>query len=204
MTWPDARARTSGRLPALVALVGLLLAAVPLGAQERAPFLFINQERILTGSEAGQRLLAEEEAARDGLRAEARSIDAAFEAEERELTERRPELDPEEFRRLADDFDARVVEARRQQDERSEALAQEFDRRRRAFYAQVAPILVELMDRYRAQAIFDENSVLLADQALNITEAVIAEIDARAAAPETEPAAPADPPEAPEEGGGGN
>ena len=38
-----------------------------------------------------------------------------------------------------------------------------------------------LMDRYRAQAIFDENSVLLADQSLNITEAVIAEIDARAA-----------------------
>ena len=34
------------------------------------------------------------------------------------------------------------------------------------------------MDRYGALAIFDENSVLLADQALNITEAVIAEIDA--------------------------
>ncbi len=35
-----------------------------------------------------------------------------------------------------------------------------------------------LMDRYGAQAIFDENSVLLADQTLNITAAVIAEIDA--------------------------
>ena len=39
-----------------------------------------------------------------------------------------------------------------------------------------------LMDRYGAKAIFDENSVLLADQSLNITEAVIAEIDARARA----------------------
>ena len=38
-----------------------------------------------------------------------------------------------------------------------------------------------LMDRYGAKAIFDENSVLLADQSLNITEAVIAEIDARPA-----------------------
>ena len=37
-----------------------------------------------------------------------------------------------------------------------------------------------LMDRYGAKAIFDENSVLLADQSLNITQAVIAEIDARA------------------------
>ena len=41
-----------------------------------------------------------------------------------------------------------------------------------------------LMDRYRAKAIFDETSVLLADQSLNITEAVIAEIDAGAAAPD--------------------
>jgi hypothetical protein len=52
----------------------------------------------------------------------------------------------------------------------------------------VAPILVSLMDRYRAKAILDENSVLLADQSLNITAAVIAEIDAQAAREEAEPA----------------
>ena len=46
-----------------------------------------------------------------------------------------------------------------------------------------------LMDRYQAKAIFDETSVLLADQSLNITEAVIAEIDAHGAeaAPEAAP-----------------
>ena len=71
----------------------------------------------------------------------------------------------------------------------------EFDQRRRQFYARVAPILVSLMDRYGAKAIFDENSVLLADQSLNITEAVIAEIDAQA--PPATPEAPAAPPEAP-------
>jgi Skp family chaperone for outer membrane proteins len=149
----------------------------------RAGFLFINQERILTGSRAGQALLADEEEARDKLRTEARAIDTAFEQEEQALTERRPTLPPEEFQALADAFDARVVEARREQDARSTTLAQEFDQRRRQFYAQVAPILVMLMDRFGAQAIFDENSVLLADQALNITEQVIAEIDARAEDP---------------------
>ena len=88
-----------------------------------------------------------------------------------------------------------MVAARREQDERSAALAAEFDRRRRQFYAQVAPILVELMARYRAQAIFDENSVLLADQGLNITAAVIAEMDARAPQPAPEAAPPAETPE---------
>ena len=164
-----------------------------------APFLYINQEQILTGSKTGQALLAEEERQRDALRTEARALDQSFEAEERQLTEQRPTLPPDEFRKLSDAFDARVVQARRDQDARAAALAQEFDQRRRQFYARVAPILVMLMDRYQAKAIFDETSVLLADQSLNITDAVIAEIDARAAetapeaAPEGEPAAPSPP-----------
>jgi Skp family chaperone for outer membrane proteins len=185
--------------PVLAATV--LVAALAAGAarcQEAAApgFLIINQEQILTGSEAGRQLLAEEERQRDALRNEARALDSAFEAEERRLTEQRPDLDPAEFRRLSDEFDARVVQARRDQDTRSATLAQEFDQRRRAFYARVAPILVMLMDRYGAKAILDENSVLLADQSLNITAAVIAEIDATAAepAPAEEDSAPAPPP----------
>jgi Skp family chaperone for outer membrane proteins len=186
---------------ALALALAVLALAGPAPAQVAvaSPFLIINQERLLTGSRMGQEILAEEERQRDALRAEARALDASFEAEERQLTEQRPTLPPEEFRKLSDAFDARVVEARRQQDERAGALAQEFDQRRRAFYARVAPILVMLMDRYQAKAIFDETSVLLADQSLNITEAVIAEIDARAAeaapeaAPEGEPAAPSPP-----------
>jgi Skp family chaperone for outer membrane proteins len=195
-------------LAARTLAVPVLVAALA-GAGARAqevpspPFLIINQEQILTGSEAGRRLLDEEERARDALRAEARALDAAFEEEERRLTEQRPELDPAEFRRLSDAFDARVVQARRDQDTRSATLAQEFDQRRRQFYARVAPILVMLMDRYGAKAILDENSVLLADQSLNITAAVIAEIDAQPAgeAPAAEPApeGPAEPAREPAE-----
>lgn len=167
------------------------------------PILVVNQERLLTGSRRGQALLAAEEAARDALRAEARAIDSAFEAEERELTEARARLDAEEFRALADAFDERVVTARRDQDARAAALAQEFDAGRRRFYAEVAPLLVRLMDRYGAQAILDENTVLMAAQELNITEAVIAEIDAMPegdppAADAGDPNAPAIPPSTPQ------
>jgi Skp family chaperone for outer membrane proteins len=182
---------------AATVLVAALAAGAARSQEAAAPgFLIINQEQILTGSEAGRALLAEEERQRDALRNEARALDSAFEAEERRLTEQRPDLDPAEFRRLSDEFDARVVQARRDQDTRSATLAQEFDQRRRAFYARVAPILVMLMDRYGAKAILDENSVLLADQSLNITAAVIAEIDATAAepAPAEEDSAPATPP----------
>jgi Skp family chaperone for outer membrane proteins len=179
------------------AALALGLAASPACAQEtgadRPGFLFINQERILLGSRTGQALLAEEDAARQAMQSEVRAIEQAFEAEERALTERRAGLAPEEFRALADDFDTRVVAARQEQDQRSDTLAQEFDQRRRQFYAAVAPILVRLMERYEANAIFDENSVLLADQSLNITEAVIAEIDAAEPAEAPQPAPDAGP-----------
>lgn len=165
----------------IFAAIAALLVATAVPAQDSAPFLLLNQERLLTDSEVGQALLAEERAARDALRAEARDIEQRFEREERELTARRLEMEPEAFRDLADAFDARVVEARQLQEERSDALVAEFDRRRRQFYAEIAPVLVELLSRYGARAIFDEASVLIADQSLNITGAVIAEIDARAA-----------------------
>ena len=212
----SARRRMAGLA---LALAGALAGAVPAAAQQAVqraggnPFLFINQESLLTGSKQGQALLADEDRQRDALRTEARKLDASFEGEERKLTEQRPTMPPADFRKLSDAFDARVVKARRDQDERATGLAQQFDQRRRQFYAQVAPILVMLMDRYGARAIFDENSVLLADQTLNITAAVIAEIDAKAppasdaplpeapaAGPEPAPA-PATPPGAPDEGG---
>jgi Skp family chaperone for outer membrane proteins len=163
-----------------IGLCFLLMIVAPGSAQEvpDSAFLIINQERLLTDSETGRALIAEEEVARDKLRSEARAIDLAFETEEQRLTDLRATVTSEEFRALADAFDERVVQARRDQDARSIALAQEFEQRRRQFYAQVGPILVSLMARFQARAIFDETSVLLADQALNITSAVITEIDA--------------------------
>jgi Skp family chaperone for outer membrane proteins len=180
----------AGRRCAAAALLALLVSGGAALAQDlpslpRQGFLYLNEERILTGSVRGQALLAEETAARNDLRNEARRIDAAFEEEEKDLTEQRRQLDPVAFRKLADDFDSRVVEARRQQDERANALAAEFDQKRRQFYADVGPVLVGLMERRGAAAIFDETSILLADQSLNITEEVIAELDR--AAPQTPP-----------------
>lgn len=206
-----ARAGRSGRGAALAAaaFAGLLASqfTIPFvgraAAQEaRPPFLYLSEERILTASRAGAALLEQEAAARDALRAEARQIEAAFEDEERQLTDQRATMPPEEFRKLADAFDGRVVEARRQQDERAAQLAQEFDQKRRQFYADVGPVLVKLMERLGAVAILDEKSVLLADQSINITDQVIAEIDRAAAAPEgtATPAPQTAAPAAPEPG----
>lgn len=185
--------------------LSLALSAAPALAQDppRLPVLVVNQERLLTGSQRGQALLAAEEAMRDRLRTEARAIDSAFEEEERAITAARPGLEPEAFRALADAFDEKVVNARREQDARAAALAQEFDAGRRQFYAAIAPLLMQLMDRHGALTILDETTVLMAAQELNITDEAIAEIDATPVEepaldlPAEAPEAPADDPDAP-------
>ena len=82
-------------------------------AAPASSFLFINQERLLTGSKQGQALLGRRGApARHVAERGANARFPAFEEEERRLTEQRPTLPPEEFRKLSDAFDARVVKAR--------------------------------------------------------------------------------------------
>ena len=71
----------------------------------------------------------------------------------------------------ARESEARAREIGRYRDERSDALAQEFDQKRREFYAAAAPVLVSIMEARRAAVILDETTVLLADQALLVTPA---------------------------------
>ncbi len=198
---------------ALTALpAGALRAQEPAGGADRTSeprpiFLLLNQERILTDSARGKALLALEDAERERARSEGRAIETAFEEEERRLTEQRADLDPGAFRKLADAFDARVVAARRDQDARAAELAQEFDQRRREFYADVAPILVQQMERVGALAILDETTVLIADQSLNVTDEVIAELDRQSPARDPVAASPggadAEAAPAPQAGAGG-
>ena len=64
--------RRAAGLLAVLAVLGVGAAAGAGRGRRAPPFLIINQEQILTGSEAGRALLADEERERDTLRAEAR------------------------------------------------------------------------------------------------------------------------------------
>ncbi len=79
-------------------------------AQEPPPdaVIVIDQERLFQDSLFGRRITAELEERSAELAAENRAIEAELIAEERDLTVRRSELEPEEFRALADAFDEKV------------------------------------------------------------------------------------------------
>jgi Skp family chaperone for outer membrane proteins len=203
----------------LTALALLALPAMPAPAQERAPdgarppaspILVLDQDRMLTDTAVADRIAAEVDRRASELAAENRAIEAELSAEELALTERRKTLPVDEFRALADAFDAKVQRIRAEQDAKERALQQMREQERQGFLRRVTPILAEIVRERGALLMLDRRTVLLSADAIDITDEAIARIDAALAAapagdgilapvlPETRPDAAPDPVPAPE------
>ena len=87
-----------------------------------SPVLTIDSERIFIESDFGRSVARQIEAEGSALAAENRQIEAALEAEERALTDQRAELSPEDFRELANAFDEKVQQTRRDQAAKGQAI----------------------------------------------------------------------------------
>jgi Skp family chaperone for outer membrane proteins len=147
---------------------------------EGTPVLTIDQDRLFGESLFGKATIARLEAAEDALVAENVRIEAALEAEERDLTAQRPTMSPEAFRALADAFDTKVEGIRSAQRAKYTALTQAYDEDRRRFFVEIVPPLIaQTMQATGAVAVLDKKSIILSLQSIDVTEAVIAGIDAK-------------------------
>ena len=165
-----------------------------------SPVLTIDPERLFTGTKYGQRIEAQLADAGRALAAENRKIEADLSAEEKALTEKRAGTPPEEFRKLADAFDAKVVAIRKAQDAKAKALTDRRETERQKFLQQVLPILADLVRENGAVAILNRQAIFLSFSGIDVTDRAIARIDEKigdgSAAPA--PAAPdATPPAVP-------
>lgn len=174
------------RILARSLLIGLALAWVgptafsqPLsfGQIEGPTVVILNQERLFAESRFGQRVQSELEAASSTLARENREIEAELLQEERDLTEQRATMSAEEFRPLADAFDARVEEIRETQAARIRELNLLADRAEQVFLTLIAPILRDLLRERGASAVLDSRVVLYAVEGADITDAALEAID---------------------------
>lgn len=153
----------------------------PVQAQPLAPsdaaILVLNQDRLLTQTEFGQRIQAELEEASLALAAQNRRIEAQLTEEELELTERRPTMTPEDFRVLADEFDTRVVAIRGAQDAKGRDLQTQTEAAQQRFFEETFPVLLEIVQARGAAVLLDSRTVLLSAGSVDITEAAIIAID---------------------------
>lgn len=165
-----------------VLLLTLLLVATPGQAQQlglpQSAILTVSTDRMFAESAFGRRIAAEIAAQSAVLAAENRRIEAELTAEEKQLTQRRPDMDAQEFRALADAFDQKVQTNRVAQDAKARALNQIGEMARVEFLEAARPILETLMREAGAGVILERANVFLSANATDITDLAIARIDA--------------------------
>lgn len=171
------------KLAALLVLVlGVALQPGWVAAQQSAPqsaIAILDQEALFERTAYGRAIQAKIQAEADALLGENRKIDAALEAEERDLTDRRNKMTPETFRPLADAFDVKANELRKAQDAKSRDLARSRDQMRQDFFQNIGPIIGEKMIERGAAVVVEKSSVIVSLEAIDITAAVTKEIDAQ-------------------------
>lgn len=178
--------RTAGTGPLCALLCGLAVAGGFAAGAARAQqiglpqtsILTISPDRLFAESAFGKRVAREIEAESAVLAAENRRIEAELSAEERELTDRRPEMEPDAFRVLADAFDEKVQQIRVEQDAKARALARRGEAAQVEFLRSARPVLESLMRDSGAGVILERSSVFLSANATDVTDAAIARIDA--------------------------
>ena len=167
-------------------------------AQEKtaqSAVLTVDPERLFAESRFGKAAVARLEASQQALLAENKKLEIALEAEEKDLTERRPSLPAPDFRKLADAFDQKAEEIRAARLAKSRSLTTLRDEDRQKFLGAIVPILGDLMGEMGALVVLDKKSVFLSFERVDITDLAIARIDAALGddlQPKFAPAAPAD------------
>ena len=177
------------------------------GANRILPVLTLDQEALYLNSKWGQRVQADLERQGREIAAENDRLEKQFADEERELTQLRATLPPDEFRKRADEFETRVVAVRRERVNAARDFQTRANEERNAFFRAALPVLAAVMRERGAVAVLDRQSVFVAADSIDVTEALIRRLDVaigsgpgasapQGAAPEAVPApspAPAEP-----------
>ena len=142
------------------------------------PVASLNSGQLFSRSQAGAAFLEQSRKRSTALAEENRRIESELEQEELNLTEMRKTLPAEQFRALADAFDAKVVTIRREQIAKAAALTQDLELARQKFSAVVQPILQQFMQERGIIFILNEQAIILANIEGDITDEMVARVDA--------------------------
>lgn len=165
------------------AIFAILLMALPVSSLAQTPpppsegaamaILTVVPDRLFEETEAGRTANARYQQASQALLNENRGLESALATEERVLTEQRPTLPPEDFRRMADAFDDKTQQIRRDQDAKSMRITRQRDLDRQMFFQAALPVLAALMREKRALVILDRSSVFLSFDVIDVTDEAV-------------------------------
>jgi Skp family chaperone for outer membrane proteins len=140
--------------------------------------LVISHEKIFGDTKLGKAIFKKFKDEEEILSVEAEKIEKIFIDEEKELTSIRPNLDSNEFLKLANDFDKRVELERLNQRQKESIIKENLNIWKKKFFnTYMIPIIQEFMKIYEASLVIDIDSkafrLVIFDSRINITNSVI-------------------------------
>lgn len=153
--------------------------AAPAGddAAAQASLLTVDQELLFVRSAWGLRAASVTDAELDKIAADNDRLAAQLSDEEAQLTQQRATLDPAEFRQLAEAFDLRATQVRRERAQLVQDLNAWAEADRAAFYRAALPIMGDMMQERGAVAVLDRRTVFVALDAIDMTDDLVAVLD---------------------------
>lgn len=148
-------------------------------AEQFLPVAILNQDRLYLETDLGKSLNDSLLGDAQILTNENRKIEADLEAEERALTDLRKALEPADFSKQANAFNIKVEKIRREQAQKANNLTTKRITIQRDFLAQIQPIIIELMQERGIQFILNEQAIFMASNLGDITDDVIARVNAQ-------------------------
>ena len=145
--------------------------------QQSMSIVSINREQLIQQSEYGRALIGSLSKQQTELAAENETLLKDLEREELELTGLRKTMSSEEFRPLADAFDAKVRGVRQAQDQKLVDLAKALENARFRFFRQAEGVIAKIMQENDIVFVLDENVVWLS-RGGDVTELVINRLNA--------------------------
>ena len=140
--------------------------------------LVISHEKIFGDTKLGKAIFEKFRNEEEILSVEAEKIEKIFIDEEKELTLIRPNLDSDEFLKLANDFDKRVELERLNQRQKESIIKENLNIWKKKFFnTYMIPIIQDFMKFYEASIVIDIDSKafrsVIFDSRINITDSVI-------------------------------
>lgn len=142
-----------------------------------SPVVTVDQEALFSQSAWGKRVLGEIEERSRQLAEENDAIESELVAEERALTDLRPEMEPDAFRVKAEEFDSKVQSLRKAQEAKRRELSAFLETERERFYAAIISILGDVVAERGAVAILDRRAIVLSVADIDITSDAVRRID---------------------------
>lgn len=146
--------------------------------QHAMAVLVLDVDQAYISSDWGDRAQRDIEAAARDIEAENARMEGQLESEEQALAAERDGLTPAEFRARAEAFDTRAQNIRRERRQAAIDLGSRAQADRNAFVEASLPLIAGIMQDRMAGIVLDRRQVLVAVNAVDITEALVERMNA--------------------------